>query len=348
MSRQDRQGVRTAVDLERKYDFASMQKAVENSVKGINKTNKTLQDFIVQTTKEIDDLKEITDGNITTWFYSGVPTFDALPTSEWITDELKEEHLGDLYYDRDTGNGYRFIVVDGEYKWVLTDQDVASVLAIANAAQDTADSKRRVFVEQPVPPYDNGDLWFNEKEIYICQITKAATETYEENDFIIATKYTDDTVANKVGDELQVLEGSVLTVIEDADKLKVELEDLDNKTSSEIEFLKNSLNVEITDLEAKTDAINADLQEKFNIITKYFTFDIDGLTIGAVDSPFKVVVDNDRYSMLVNGVEVLWLDPDGSSNIPNLTVTTMMNLCGYVIDSDDSSETINCGWGGDS
>jgi phage-related protein len=43
----------------------------------------------------------------------------------------------------------------------ITDKDVLSSLEKAERAQDTADGKRRVFVSQPVPPYDPGDLWVN-------------------------------------------------------------------------------------------------------------------------------------------------------------------------------------------
>ena len=74
----------------------------------------------------------------------------------------------------------------------LTDSDISEALALANTAKDTADSKRRVFIVQPTPPYDSGDFWLKDKELYICQVSKE-TGLFEENDFIIATKYTDDT-----------------------------------------------------------------------------------------------------------------------------------------------------------
>ena len=228
MSKQDRQGVRTPSDLERKYDLASLvgvKKAVENSVEAINKTNKTLEEFMVTTLDSIDELQGQIDGNITTWFYGGVPTLSNLPASEWITEKTKYDHLGDLYYDQDTGFAYRFSLNNDEYTWVmLLDNDVAQALAIANSAQDTADSKRRVFVAQPVPPYDNGDLWFNNQEIFICQISKSESETYADNDFIIATKYTDDTLATQVGDNLEIVRGTVTTIQEGVDAFKIDME----------------------------------------------------------------------------------------------------------------------------
>ena len=228
MSKQDRQGVRTATDLERKYDLASLvgiKQAVQNSVEGINKTNTTLEEFMTSTLNTIDDIYNQIDGNITTWFYAGVPTLSNLPASEWTTETLKNEHLGDLYYDQDTGFAYRFSLSDTSFTWVmLLDNDVAQALALANSAQDTADSKRRVFVAQPYTPYDNGDLWFKDQEIYICQISKAETETYDDKDFIIATKYTDDTLATQVGDNLEIVRGTVTTIQEGVDAFKIEME----------------------------------------------------------------------------------------------------------------------------
>jgi phage-related protein len=226
MNKQDRNGVRTAADLERKYDLAltGMKKAVKLSEEGINKINAELESFVESDLKDFEKLQKQVDGKVTTYYYSGVPTLSNLPASEWKKEEYSN-HEGDLYYDRSSGKAYIFEPENGVYSWkVVVDNDIAEALALANAASDTADSKRRVFVNQPTPPYDNGDLWFKNQEIYICQITKADTETYEEKDFIIATKYTDDTVANRVGDNLEIVRGTVTTIQESMDHFKIEIE----------------------------------------------------------------------------------------------------------------------------
>lgn len=267
MSKQDRQGVRTPADLERKYDLASLvgiKKAVQNSVEGINKTNKTLEEFMTSTLSTIDDIYNQIDGNITTWFYAGVPTLSNLPASEWTTETLKNEHLGDLYYDQDTGFAYRFSLSDTSFTWVmLLDNDVAQALALANSAQDTADSKRRVFLAQPVPPYDSGDLWFNNQEIYICQISKAKEETYADKDFIIATKYTDDTLATQVGDNLEIVRGTVTTIQEGVDAFKIDMEttvktidDLQQETIESIERMSYTFGTNDLHIAKSTDPVN--------------------------------------------------------------------------------------------
>ena len=350
MNRQDRQGVRTPQDIERKYDLASivgLKRAVENSLTGLNKTNTILEEFIKATIGSVENMENQLDGNITTWFYGGVPTLSNAPAVDWETDEQKAEHIGDWYYDMDTGRVYKFSSSDGTYLWEENESNaIIGVMALANSAKDTADGKRRVFTTEPVPPYDNGDLWFHEKEIYICQISKGDGEAYEENDFIIATRYTDDTAANKVGENLEVLRGTVLKVIESADQLRSEVMNLDTGRGRQIDTLTDEVTIKFGKIADDIEAAKNDLQNQLNVINKYFVFDEDGLSIGQTDSPFKVVLDNDLYTMLVNGVAALLLDPDGKSIIPELSVTKAFNLFDYLIDQD-SSGNVNCGYVGE-
>ncbi|MBQ4560232.1 MAG: hypothetical protein IJA54_07935 [Tyzzerella sp.] len=204
MSKQDIIRVRTPTDLERKYNFAGMQKAIKNTELGINKTNKTLEDFTNATLKSFENIESQLDGNVATHFYSGVPSLENVPANEWITNEEKENHLSDLYYDKDTGKVYEFGFQDNTYCWIETDSNaVIEAMALANSAKDTADGKRRIFTVQPVPPYENGDLWFNEKEIFICQFSKVEGEVYEDGDFVTATKYTDDSETKRVAGDLE-------------------------------------------------------------------------------------------------------------------------------------------------
>lgn len=288
--KQDRTGVRTAQDLERKYDFAGMKKAVKMQEEGLNKTNKTLETFINATLKSNANIQSQTDGQITTWFSNGEPTLDSEPTVYWVTDEQKESHIGDLYYDRDTGNAYEYMLEEGEYKWgIITDSETIEALAIANSVYDTKDNERRVFVTTPYPPYDNGDLWFDGTDIFICQISKSAVnmetgeaEVYAEGDFIIATKYTDNTIANQVGDELKVLEGTVLQVIESADEFKVEVRNKDTNTQGQIDLINQALSTLIKGAEGESLMTQTETGWEFSIASLISTVnktvsDIEGL-----------------------------------------------------------------------
>lgn len=118
-------------------------------------------------------------------------------------------------------------------------------------------------------------------------------------------------------------------------------EALKETVESQMKILADEISLNFTTMTDQIENVNGDLQEKFNTITKYFTFDVYGMTIGQTDNPYKVVIDNNRYSMQVNGVEVLWLDGEGKAHIPELEVTTKFNLFGYLIDQDESGN-VNC------
>ena len=259
MSKQDRNGVRTAADLERKYDLAmvGMKKALQLNEEVVTKINAELENFIVITLSSLGS----SDGSVVTWYYTGTPTLSSFPASDW---EDYESHKGDLYYDKASGRAYRFDLVNGQYVWEeVEDRAVISALALANASTSAADNAVQVFVEQPAPPYKNGDLWFKDEEIYICQISKADNEVYADNDFIIATKYTDDTVANQVGDNLEIVRGTVTTIQESMDAFKIEIEttvksvnDLQEETIESIERMSYTFGTNDLTIANSNDPVN--------------------------------------------------------------------------------------------
>ena len=176
----------------------------DNSAKGLTEEQ---VNNIINNSQVITDLQNQVDGAIETWFYEGVPTLKNAPASSWTTDKDKETHLGDLYYDNKTGKAYRFAQDSNTYKWtIITDTDIAKALSDASKAQETADGKMTVFATQPTPPYQLGDIWVNatypsdgstyKNEVLRCQTNKAAGSLFAIGDWIKASKYTDDTVAN--------------------------------------------------------------------------------------------------------------------------------------------------------
>lgn len=177
----------------------------ENSAKGLTEEQ---VNNLIKNSQVIADLQNQVDGAIETWFYEGVPTLKNAPASSWTTDKDKDTHLGDLYYDNKTGKAYRFAKDGNTYKWtIITDTDIAKALSDASKAQETADGKMKVFSTQPTPPYQVGDIWVNatyptdgstyKNEVLRCQTAKkGAGSQFAIGDWIKASKYTDDTVAN--------------------------------------------------------------------------------------------------------------------------------------------------------
>lgn len=171
---------------------------VINVTEAINESNETITDYI---DNSIGNIQSQLDKQADIWFYNGVPTLNTYPANEWTTDEIKDIHIGDLYFDTSetAGKAYEFKKDQSTYLWQLVqDQDVIKALNNAAKAQDTADNKRRVFYSTPVPPYDKGDLWVQgaNGDILYCKVPKKSGATYSRSDWVVASKYTDDSNLN--------------------------------------------------------------------------------------------------------------------------------------------------------
>ena len=164
-----------------------------------------LQDFLESMQGRISSVMQQSDRNITFYFGDAVPSLTNEPANEWTDDETKEMHEHDVYYNRsyvETGGGRSYSFEknqDGSFAWKeITDADVLKSLEAAQRAQDTADGKRRVFVQaKPVPPYDEGDQWSNAKfgdkyhnDLLVCIHPKKKGEEFSIEDWQAAQHYT--------------------------------------------------------------------------------------------------------------------------------------------------------------
>ena len=205
------------LDIKSTYDGKTLDKYIADK-----SLDKDAVETIIMKSQTIIDLQNQIDGAIETWFYDGVPTLKNAPAISWKTDNDKKTHLGDLYYDNKTGKAYRFAKDGSTYEWIIiTDteltkalkdssqalKDAAAADKKANGAQATANTKRRIFGSQPVPPYDVNDMWVNatypndgstyKNEILKCSTAKAEGEKFDIADWKLASKYTDDTKAEE-------------------------------------------------------------------------------------------------------------------------------------------------------
>ena len=97
----------TAQDLIKMYNLDALledrkkTKTTSEKIKVLEETSNSLKDFAEEVEKQIEELEKIADGKITTYYYSGVPTLSNFPANEWTIEEY-ENHIGDMYYDKDT------------------------------------------------------------------------------------------------------------------------------------------------------------------------------------------------------------------------------------------------------
>ena len=165
---------------------------------------KELLDFSDAVTGDISNLQTQIDGKIETWYYNYQPTLSNIPASQWTTTTERQKHVGDLFYWQSQGYTYRFQQSGSSFAWQkIQDSDISDAMEEASKAQDTADSKRRVFVTTPVPPYDVGDLWVgnSSSDLMRCQQARASG-SFSSSDWIKAVKYTDDSAVDSLDQSL--------------------------------------------------------------------------------------------------------------------------------------------------
>lgn len=232
------------------------------------------------------DMQDQIDSKAEQYFYAYDPTLDNEPAKSWTTDEEKEKHVDDLFYNTETGKAYRFMKGDdGSYKWELVqDKDVTNALEAASKAQDTADGKRRVFTadaskdEYPDPPYDEGDLWYTGAEVLVCTTPKKVGEAYAAEDWAKKDNYTNkDEVMNEVDKTLT--QEDIFNRLTDHGK-------------SQGMFIEDG-NVYFNATYIKSGEINSDLIKTGKISSKDGSvyFDLDNSEIHTTDNKFVTTLD---------------------------------------------------------
>ena len=219
--------------------------------------NNTLGDWISETYEgDINGLRGlIADSKITTWYRDTDPAQDS---TVW---DNTENHVGDIWYCNATTGDY----AERTWRWngstwsEMTSTPPQEVFSQING-------KANIYIgnEDPVGMAE-GDLWFRSADDPIL--------TYVENGgWVEYNKYTDDTVANAVGDEVRRVE---------------------RELSAEIKSLGDSVEISITET-------NENLEE----IKTHYRFDETGETIGKTGSPKMIKLANDGIGMQVNGETV--------------------------------------------
>ena len=275
----------------------ALKKASEKYIEDLD----PLKEYIKQ---EIDNIQNQVDGAIETWFYDPVPTLENLPASDWDTDEKKNNHLGDLYYSKE-GKAYRFQYEQekGWYWNAITDTDIVKALENAQKAQDTADGKRRIFVRQPQnsDAYDIGDMWVNatygstyKDDMLRANTSKKAGEAFSISHWELASKYTDDTLAQEAK--------------KIAEETKKAAEKLDSTVSSMKNFTDEAFNDGIVDRgEAAAikkylnniDSIKNDVTESYNKIIENELLD-EGVVKTELETAYRLF--NSSAQELINTI----------------------------------------------
>lgn len=123
-------------------DFLSLSNNINETANSIRNDVRNGYTPITSFNTAIDNLQSQIDNSATSFVGSEVPTLQNFPANEWVTDEEKAAHIGNVYtVNQDGGEyawySYRFVNAGSGYAWEIISDTLASQ-AIAEAARAQA------------------------------------------------------------------------------------------------------------------------------------------------------------------------------------------------------------------
>lgn len=163
------------------------------TVSGETETVVDLKDYIIDSLGDLSTtLQTQIDGKITSYYQANAPYGEFVNIATSNTNySLYCSREGDIWYDTDISKSYRYAKIPNgsnfDFSWLETS-------GVPDSLYDAIDSKRQIFTVTPIVPYDVGDLWVQgaDGDIYVCGTARTDAESYNLNDWSLASKYTDD------------------------------------------------------------------------------------------------------------------------------------------------------------
>ena len=271
-----------------------------------------------------ESLQNQLDGKIETYYQ----TTD--PSKNWTSAE-KTKHKGDIWHDSLNNVTYRWSGTN----WIkLTDADAETAKALAN-------TKAKIFTTTPTPPYNKGDLWVQgssgDGEIMKCN-TARTTGSYIASDWVKASKYTDDTQANNV---LNNLTTNYYTKTETESQIKVAKDSITSSVSSTY-TTKNDMNNTLSNYYTKKetesqikiakDSITSSVSSTYttkndvnNTLTNYYTKK-------ETESQIKITADS-----ITNTVSSTYVDKNVANNLQSQITQNANNISAKVSSNEFST-----------
>lgn len=299
----------------------------EQEISQVIQQQESQTEIINSVQDSIDNLTEQINENIIIYRGNGVPTLDNYPANEWTTTELKDDHVGDLYYNTEDGKTYRFDKNGVIFSWVEEKPDLSEAIELAQNALNVANDKMQVFVTQPTPPYEVGDLWTDGDDIFVCKTAKTEGQSFSASDWENATSYAEqiDTTNVKLNETVSNLDGTNSTIADltttlnnnylTTDQINAIVEGQD----SDIEAIEGNISQIMTDAEGlalRVTTIETDGVSK--VSNTLIELGEDGIEISKSTDEFSSKFDNKGVTFMSYGNVVATYDKDGA-NIPNLT-----------------------------
>lgn len=151
------------------------------------------------------------DAKANTWYYTETEMNEEM--QKWNTNELKQQHIGDLWYKVDGTDKLKTYVYTTDFSWEEFD-------GVPQAVFDTFDGKAQLFVSKP-SQYNKNDIWILdidnpeyatntsypgfEKGTFLVATASRGKNEYAVSDWIELVKYSEaiKTLSNQIDKKLQ-------------------------------------------------------------------------------------------------------------------------------------------------
>ena len=247
----------------------------------------------------IQKIYDSVDQKAETWYQSTDPSLEWTEKAEEAIQDMNGEdildtagnpiigiwakekvtHEGDLWKNSTTNIEY--IYQDGE--WVE--------MPIPDEVFDIIDGKAQIFISQPEPPYQMGDLWFDSEtaDIMTC-VNSRSTGSYSASDWEKRNKYTDDSYAQQINNELNSF----------FDDYKEEITDIQNSIDQKAETWYQSTDPSLEWTEKAEEAIQD--------INGEDILDTAGNPIIGIWAKEKVTHEGDLWKNSTTNIEYIYQD----------------------------------------
>lgn len=270
-----------------------------------------------------------TDGKMESFYQ------DADPSVDWTNESLKQDHVGDIWYDTGTLLQYRYVAQEGSnpilFGWIRARMPLVLYNVVTGHTN--------IFTVEP-SNYDINDLWVSDGRIFTSNTTSVAYNAAHWADLKIGVV----PIPPKKEDERIEYEQEIITTTKQYSDISFGLGVITSTVASKAE--KTALDDEIkargdaiSSLEQLTQVIQtngaltikvAETESKLGVITtnleNTFIFDDDGFTIKQLRSPVTSTMDADGFSI-----------KNGSDTISSLNTT------GLTTTNGNFSETVQIG-----
>ena len=236
-----------------------------------------------------------------------------------------------VYVD-DDGN----IKIDGRHIQMSAGEDIDDYMnsiknELTDVVFDQIDGKSSVYVTQPAPPYNVGDLWFTGSEILTC-ITNRTNGSFVNGDWRKNEAYTDDTGLNNF---VNVEYSNTVNKVDNlGDAIKQANALIKQNTKALMSLSDRDFRVEFKEITQAIDKTNGDLLAYKEELGNWMRFDKDGnLVLGAKrtqgQDAYELKLTKNRISFMLNDAEVAYIS-NNELYITNSTVVQNLKIGRFI------------------